>query len=134
MVGPIHLRKRKGNRCRSVLLQFSESEFGGKVNTKNIKERSNFVKALLALIMFSGLFIAVPEYVEYEEVYPDELFDLFAIPNAPQHPKKSLVRDRSIPLFSEPVPEAHAFQLCHLDELSLQPFLLRLISSVILLC
>ncbi len=84
--------------------------------------------------MFSGLFFAVPEYVEYEEIYPDEMLDLFGIANHPQRSIKSLVHDRSIVLLSDFVPKAHTFELYQLEELSLQPFLSKLISSVILLC
>jgi len=75
-----------------------------------------------------------PEYVECEDLYPDEFLDLFGIPENSVASSAILKLHPSVFSFSDFHPKAHAFQCHHLENPYPQPVASELILSVSLRC
>jgi hypothetical protein len=80
------------------------------------------------------LIFAPPEYVECENLYPDEFLDLFGISENSVASSAILKLHPSVFSFSDFHPKARTFQRHHSGELYSQPFASELVLSVPLRC
>ena len=79
-----------------------------------------------------SLFFTGPQYVEYEDIYPDELLDLFGIPQGSV--ASSTILKNHQPVFYNSCPETHSIQHRQSLNFYLQPFASDLVFSVSLRC
>lgn len=102
--------------------------------SRNMKMRNKCVWIIFLLsILCSPMIATAPEYVECENLYPDEFLDLFGIPEN-SVTSSAIPRLRSyVSSFCDLRP-THAFQCHHLENPYPQPAASGLILSVSLRC
>ena len=94
---------------------------------------TSFLKSFLLSIFYSSfLILSVPQYVECEDFYPDELLDVFGIPKNPVTFSNTGTPQPVVFSSPNPIPYAHPFQCRQAEGSYLHTFTSELVFSVTL--
>ncbi len=99
-----------------------------------MRTKSSCLTKLLTYILFSSLAFTVPQYVDCEDLYPDDVLDLFGISQNSGGSLTILKYHPSVCCFSNLLPKTHSFQWYESGNHYLERFTSELVLSVTLRC